>query len=88
MRLRDFNGFIISSIVLFVIAIAGIIKGNRWLTEPGMPINNSAYLEYFGASVVMLVNGLLSIQVARRAEQSKEQTTAGAAASGELANPR
>jgi len=70
-RLHDFNGFILSSIALFGIAVAGIIKGNRWLSEPGMPINRYGWILYMGAAVVMLVNGLISIRVARRAERDK-----------------
>ncbi len=70
-RLHDLNGFIISSIVLFGIAIAGVIKGNRWLSEPGMPVNGHAWMLYFVAAVVMLANGLISIRVARRAEKER-----------------
>ncbi len=81
MRLHDLNGFIISSIVLFGIAIAGVIKGNRWLSEPGMPVNAHAAILYFAAAVVMLVNGIISIRVARRAE--KERAAQAASASEE-----
>jgi cytochrome c-type biogenesis protein CcmH/NrfF len=70
-RLHDLNGFILSSVALFGIAIAGVVKGNRWLSEPGMPVNRYGWLLYLGAAVVMLVNGLISIRVARRAERER-----------------
>ncbi|NLH99673.1 MAG: hypothetical protein GX446_09305 [Chthonomonadales bacterium] len=80
MRLRDFNGFILSSIALFVIAIGGIIKGNRWLSEPGMPTNEHGWQLYLVASAVMLINGIISIRVARRAEQEKAALSASSSA--------
>jgi cytochrome c-type biogenesis protein CcmH/NrfF len=75
-RLQDLNGFILSSIALFAIAIGGIIKGNRWLSEPGMPVNEHGWIIYLAASVVMLINGIISIRVARRAERERAAQSA------------
>ncbi len=71
MRIRDLNGFILTGIALIGIAIGGILKGNRWLSEPGMPVNRHGWLLYLAAAVVMLVNGVLSIRVARRSEAER-----------------
>ena len=68
--MRYLNGFILIGIMLLGISIAGAATGNRLLTEPGQQVNPYAWLEYLGASAIMLVNGLVSIRNAREAELS------------------
>lgn len=80
MRIRDLNGFILTSIALLVIAVVGVIKGNGWLSEPGMPVNPHGWMLYLAAAAVMLINGILSIGVARRAEAERARATATAGA--------
>lgn len=64
------NGFILTGIVLLVLAAIGLAKGPAVLTEPGMPVNTNAAMIYLGASIVMFVNGWLSIRVAATAHQA------------------
>lgn len=71
MRLRDFNAFILTGAALFVIGVIGIFKGNRWLSEPGMPTNPYGWQLYLAASVLMLINGVASIKVARAVEAQR-----------------
>ena len=59
--MRYLNGFVLIGIILLFISVAGLVKGNTILTEPGQPPNPYAWLEYFGAAVLMLVNGAVSI---------------------------
>lgn len=48
--------------VLFTLGIIGLpfIAGDAAIRDPGQKRENSLYLIYFGASVVMFVNGVLS----------------------------
>jgi hypothetical protein len=64
--MRYLNGFILTSVVLFLVGAAGAVKGNALLTEPGMPVNPWAWQQYLGAAVLMLVNGVVSVWVSRR----------------------
>ncbi|MCC6728360.1 MAG: hypothetical protein IT208_03375 [Chthonomonadales bacterium] len=64
--MRYLNGFILTGFVLLFISVAGLIRGNALLTEPGMPINPYAWLEYLAASALMFVNGAVSIWTTRR----------------------
>lgn len=66
MRIRHLNGFIILGFMLLLISFLGMVRGNAALTEPGQPVNPYAWAEYLGASVLMLVNGGLSIWNANR----------------------
>ena len=59
--MRFLNGFILIGIILLFISVAGLVKGNTLLTEPGQPANPHAWLEYLGAAVLMLINGAVSI---------------------------
>jgi hypothetical protein len=59
--MRFLNGFVLIGIILLFISVAGLVKGNTLLTEPGQPVNPYAWLEYLGAAVLMLVNGAVSI---------------------------
>lgn len=78
MRLRDLNAFILTGAALLVIGVIGIFKGNRWLSEPGMPTNPYGWQLYLAASAVMFINGIASIRLARAAESGR--ATAGKAA--------
>jgi amino acid transporter len=63
---RYLNGFILTGIALLFISIAGILFGERVLTEPGQPANPLAWLWYLIAAAVMLVNGVVSIRTAAK----------------------
>ncbi len=66
--MRFLNGFILIGIILLFISVAGLVKGNTLLTEPGQPANPYAWLEYLGAAVLMLINGAVSIWNMRQQE--------------------
>ena len=67
--MRYLNGFIIIGVALFFISIAGLVSGNRLLTEPGQAINPNSWLFYLAASILMLINGGLSIWNAQQHEK-------------------
>ena len=69
--MRFLNGFILIGIILLFISIAGLVKGNTLLTEPGQPPNPYAWLEYLAAAVLMLINGVVSIWSYRNHEDRK-----------------
>ena len=69
--MRFLNGFVLIGIILLFISIAGLVKGNTLLTEPGQPVNQFAWLEYLAAAVLMLVNGAVSIWMMRRNDAQK-----------------
>ena len=71
--MRYLNAFIIIGLMLLAISLAGAATGNRFLTEPGQPLNPYAWLEYLGASALMIVNGVVSIRLAKAAEQEKAE---------------
>ena len=79
--MRFLNGFVLIGIILFFISIAGLVKGNTVLTEPGQPVNQYAWLEYLGAALLMLVNGAVSIWTMKKndAQKPKPQSPADAA---------
>ncbi len=67
--MRFLNGFILIGIILLFISVAGLVSGNALLTEPGLPVNNYAWLEYLAAAILMLVNGAVTIWNARQHEE-------------------
>ena len=67
---RYLNMFILIGVALIIISLVGFATGNRFLTEPGQPLNPQGSLIYLGAGVIMLVNGVVSI---RQAEAIKAQ---------------
>jgi hypothetical protein len=69
---RYLNMFILIGIVLLIISLVGFATGNRFLTEPGQPVNPQGSLIYLGAGIIMLVNGVVSI---RQADAAKSQAT-------------
>lgn len=71
--MRFLNGFILIGIILLFISLAGLVRGNTLLTEPGQPVNNFAWLEYLGAAALMLVNGAVSIWSARQQEEQQKK---------------
>ena len=62
--LRYLNMFVIIGIVLVLVSLIGFATGNRFLTEPGQPVNAQGSLIYLGAGVLMLINGYISIKQA------------------------
>jgi hypothetical protein len=73
--MRFLNGFVLIGIILLFISVAGLVKGNTLLTEPGQPVNPYAWLEYLGAAVLMLVNGAVSIWNMRHHESRRPANT-------------
>ena len=67
---RYLNMFVLIGIVLLIISIIGFATGNRFLTEPGQPVNPQGSLICLGAGIIMLVNGVVSI---RQADATKSQ---------------
>lgn len=65
-KLRYLNGFVLIGVALLVISAAGIVTGNRFLTEPGQAVNPFSWLLYLAAAVLMLINGGVSIWTARQ----------------------
>jgi len=65
---RYLNMFVLIGIVLVVVSLVGFATGNRFLTEPGQPVNPQGSLVYLGAGAIMLINGVVSI---RQAEAMK-----------------
>ncbi len=61
---RYLNMFMLIGIALIVISGIGFATGNRFLTEPGQPVNPQGSLIYLGAGIVMIVNGVISIRQA------------------------
>ena len=49
--------------VLFILSIAGLLKGDNFIRDPGQRHENTLWALYFAASVVMLINGLLSHKI-------------------------
>ena len=71
--MRYLNAFIIIGLMLLAISLAGAATGNRFLTEPGQQPNPYAWLEYLGASALMIVNGIVSVRLAKAAELEKAE---------------
>jgi hypothetical protein len=67
---RYLNMFVLIGIALVIISIVGFATGNRFLTEPGQPVNQQGSLIYLGAGIIMLVNGALSIRQASQTRSS------------------
>jgi hypothetical protein len=65
---RYLNMFVLIGIVLIAVSLIGFATGNRFLTEPGQPVNPQGSLVYLGAGILMLINGIVSI---RHAEAMK-----------------
>jgi hypothetical protein len=70
---RYFNMFVVIGVVLVIISLAGFATKNKFLTEPGQPVNPQGSWIYLGAGVIMLVNGVVSI---RQAEAMKAHAPA------------
>src|SRR6266571_8881175 len=73
--MRFLNGFVLIGIILLFISVAGLVKGNTLLTEPGQPVNPYAWIEYLGAAALMLVNGAVSIWNMRHHDSQRSSKT-------------
>ncbi len=49
--------------VLFVLGIAGLLKGNDFIRDPGQRHEDWLWAIYLVAAVVMLINGLISHRI-------------------------
>ncbi len=56
---------------IFILSIGGLIKGVGVITDPGQRPEKYLVLVYFGAGVVMLINGLMSHSQAVQAYYAK-----------------
>ena len=54
------NTYFLIAAFLVVIGIIGIAVGNATIRDPGQRPESNLYLIYFGAAVIMFVNGWLS----------------------------
>ena len=72
---RFFNMFVLIGIALIIISIAGFATANRFLTEPGQPLNPQGSLIYLGAGVLMIVNGIVSIKQAETMKNRAPEVT-------------
>ncbi len=72
--MRFLNGFVLIGIILLFISVAGLVKGNTLLTEPGQAPNPYAWLEYLAAAVLMLINGAVSIWTYRQNAHKPDDT--------------
>lgn len=57
------NTYFWISAVLFILGIAGLVKGDNFIRDPGQRHENVLWAIYFAASVVMLINGLISHKI-------------------------
>ena len=72
--LRSLNMFILTGICLIIASFVGFATQNKFLTEPGQITNPKSSLIYFGAGVLMLINGWVSIRMAQAAPQDKAKS--------------
>lgn len=49
--------------VLFILGVVGLIGGDNIIRDPGQRHENKLWAIYFVASIVMLVNGLISHKI-------------------------
>ena len=71
--LRSLNMFILTGIGLIIASVAGFATQNKFLTEPGQVTNPQSSLIYFGAGVLMLINGWVSIRMAQTTPREKDK---------------
>ena len=71
--LRSLNMFILTGIGLIIASVAGFATQNKFLTEPGQVTNPQSSLIYFGAGVLMLINGWVSIRMAQATSREKDK---------------
>jgi len=60
--------------ILFLLGVIGLIFGDKSIRDPGQKVEGGLAWLYFGASVVMLVNGIVSH---RQTVQQYEEETGG-----------
>jgi hypothetical protein len=79
--LRYLNMFVLIGLALIGISLVGFATHNRFLMEPGQPVNPWASWIYLGAGVLMLINGYVSIQTAppHPVETKKSETESAGA---------
>lgn len=70
------NTYFWISLALFVIGIIGLpmFGGDNAIRDPGQKVEHNLYWLYFGASIVMLIGGMISH--AQTVQQYKEETNA------------
>jgi len=74
--LRYLNMFLIIGLALFLVSLAGFATHDHFLMEPGQAPNGNLSLIYLGASVIMVINGLVSNRLTQQAtnKQSDQST--------------
>jgi len=63
--------------ILFILGIIGALAGDNTVRDPGQKHETGLWMLYFGASVVMLINGFISH---RQTVQQYEEETEGSQA--------
>jgi hypothetical protein len=66
--MRYLNSFILIGAVLLILSIIGFATHSAAISEPGQPLNNYASMEYLGAGVLMILNGIVSIRLMDESE--------------------
>ncbi len=54
------NTYFWIALVLFGLSILGLVMGDKTIRDPGQVNEKNLWMIYLGASVVMLVNGVIS----------------------------
>lgn len=54
------NTYFWIALILFLVGVVGLAKGQDVIRDPGQKDENGLVLIYWGAAVVMLVNGVIS----------------------------
>jgi hypothetical protein len=60
MHFRWWNSFTLLAVILFAIGVIGKIAGDRMVFDPGRTASGKEWILYLAASVLMLINGLLT----------------------------
>ncbi len=74
--LRYLNMFVLIGIALIIVSILGFATGNKFLTEPGHPMDQSSSFVYLGAGIIMIINGVVSVRTAVAAPEKQKQDAA------------
>ncbi len=70
--LRYLNMFVLIGIALIIVSILGYATGNKFLTEPGHPIDPAGSLIYLGAGIIMIINGVVSVRTASNIPEKQQ----------------
>ena len=60
MNRRLLNSFTVLAVILVVVSLVGVVLQGRMIFDPGRPATGWEWLLYLMASILMLINGVLS----------------------------